>query len=176
MMTDLDLYKITLSLFDKEITQADLDSDTPSREIRLCRLYKDLAQVRAMREFDWSFLTVKLQIDYDDDVPGRGFLHGYALPNGLLKVVRAYTKYKYEVAEGRIYTDIGEPDVYGIMADLPESHVPEDFYELIAYALAYLIAPMLAPEGRMDKVILQKYTWALNGLLVSECYNNSLEE
>jgi hypothetical protein len=80
MMTDLDLYKITLSLFDKEITQADLDSDTPSREIRLCRLYKDLAQVRAMREFDWSFLVVKLQMDYEDDEPGRGFQHGYLLP------------------------------------------------------------------------------------------------
>lgn len=176
MMTDLDLYKITLSLFDREITQVDLDSDTPSREVRLCKLYKDLAQVRAMREFDWSFLVVKLQMDYENDEPGRGFQHGYILPQGLMKVVRTYTKYKYEVAEGRLYTDVAEADVYGIMTDLPEANVPEDFYELIAYALAYQIAPMLAPEGRMEKVILQKYTWALNGLMVAECYNNSLEE
>ena len=175
-MTDLELFNIALSLFDREVTQAELDSDNPPREVRLCQLYKPFAVIKAMREFNWSFLIVKLYMDYNDDEPGRGFAHGYLLPDGLFKVVRNFTRYPYEVAEGKIFTDVDCAEVYGIMKELPEDHVPDDFYELIAYALAYQIAPLLAPEGRVDQVTLQKYSWALNGLLSSECYNNSLEE
>ena len=175
-MIELDLYNITLSLFDREIAQADLDSATPSKEVRLCRRYFPLAKLRAMREFDWSFLVVKLQIDTSDDNGGGcGFLHGYRLPSGLLKVVHAFSDFPYEVAGGRIYTDIDNLVVYGIMDDLPESHVPQDFYELIAYALAFQIAQLLVPEGKMDQITLQKYTWALNGLVSAECHNNSRE-
>jgi hypothetical protein len=175
MMTDLELYSIALSLFDREVTQEDLDSPNPSREVRLCKLYHNLAQLRVMREFDWSFLIVRLQLVLEDDEPGRGYLHGFLLPEGLLKVVHAFSEFPYEVAGGRIYTDIDEPVVYGIMESLPASHVPADFYELIAYALAYQIAPLLAPEGKIDQITLQKYTWALNGLISTECHNNSRE-
>lgn len=174
-MTDLELYNITLSLFDREITQADLDSTNPSREVRLCKLYKKFAQLRVMREFDWSFLVVRLDIDLENDEPGRGYLHGYLLPAGYLKVVHAFSEFPYDVAGGRIYTDTDEPVVYGIMETLPDSNIPEDFHELIAYALAYQIAPLLAPEGKVDQVTLQKYTWALSGLISSECHNNSRE-
>jgi len=174
-MTDLELYNITLSLFDREITQEDLDSTNPSREVRLCKLYKKFAQLRVMREFDWSFLVVRLDIDLENDEPGRGYLHGFLLPEGLLKVVHAFSEFPYDVAGGRIYTDTDEPVVYGIMETLPDSNIPEDFHELIAYALAYQIAPLLAPEGKVDQVTLQKYTWALSGLISSECHNNSRE-
>ena len=175
-MTDLDLFNITLSLFDKEITELDLDSSTPSKEVRLCKRYYPLAKYRVMREFDWSFLIVKLQVDsQDDDGGSRGFCHGYRLPEELFKVVQTYSDFPYEVAEGRVFTDVEDPELYGIMNELPYDFIPEDFFELIAYALAYQIAPMLAPEGRMDKVTLQKYTWALNGLVSAECNNNSRE-
>jgi hypothetical protein len=175
-MTELELYNITLSLFDREISQEDLDSATPSKEVRLCKRYLPLARIRAMREFDWSFLVVRLQIDTTDDDAGyRGFTHGYKLPQGLLKVVHAFSEFPYEVAGGRLYTDVEDPVVFGIMEELPVEHVPMDFHELIAYALAYQIAPLLVPEGRMDQVTLQKYTWALNGLISAECHNNSRE-
>ena len=58
-MTELELFNITLSMFDKEVTQNDIDSETPSKEVRLCLKYKEIAIVRAMREFDWSFLIVR---------------------------------------------------------------------------------------------------------------------
>lgn len=175
-MTDLELFNITLSLFDREITQADLDSVTPSKEVRLCRKYLQFARLRVLREFDWSFLVVRLQIDVSDDLGGyRGFLHGYKLPAGLFKVVHAFSDFPYEVAGGRLYTDLEDPVVFGIMEEIPIADVPADFHELIAYALAYQIAPLLAPEGRVDQVTLQKYTWALNGLISAECHNNSRE-
>lgn len=175
-MTELELFNITLSLFDREITQEDLDSSTPSKEVRLCRLYQPLAKIRAMREFDWSFLIVRLQLDSQDDIGGFAeYLHGYKLPEGVFKVVHAFSDFPYEVAGGRLYTDVDDPVVYGIMDELPSEHVPQDFYELIAYALAFEIAQQLVPDGRMNEVILQRYTWASSGLISAECHNNSRE-
>jgi len=175
-MTELELYNITLSLFDREITQEDLDSQEPSKEVRLCRRYLPLAELRTMREFDWSFLTVKIALELSDDDGGNSmFSHGYKLPEGVLKVVHAFSDFPYEVVAGRLYTDEDAPVIYGIMRNLPTQAVPEDFYELIAYALAYQIAPLLSPEGKTGQVALQKYTWALNGLISAECHNNSRE-
>lgn len=175
-MDDLDLFNIALSLFDREITEADLDSKTPSKEVRLCNKYLPFARLRAMREFDWSFLIQELELDLNDDVGGfQGFAHGYKLPENLLKIVPSDTSTPFQVTAGRLFIDIDNPKVYGIMKDLPEEHVPDDFYELIAYALAYQIAPLLAPGGKMDQVTLQKYTWALSGLISAECHNASRE-
>ena len=173
-MTDLELYNISLTIFDTEITQSDLDSETPSKEVRLCNAYHDIAILRVMREFDWSFLIVKLTIG-EDDGAGMGFLHSYELPENVLKVVHKFTEYAYEIIGGKIYTDVEDPDVYGIMTTIPISNVPYDFYELVAYALAFQIAPLLVPQSKMDQVVLQKYTWALGGLISAECHNNSRE-
>lgn len=175
-MDDLDLFNIALSLFDREIAEADLESKTPSKEVRLCYKYLPFARLRAMREFDWSFLIQELELDLDNDVGGfLGFLHGYKLPENLLKVVPGDNPNTYQVTAGRYFTNVDNPKVYGVMKELPEEHVPDDFYELIAYALAYQIAPLLAPGGKMDQVTLQKYTWALNGLISAECHNASRE-
>jgi hypothetical protein len=175
-MTELELFNITLSLFDREITQEDLDSPTPSKEVRLCKLYYPLAKLKAMREFDWSFLVVRLQLDTSDDDGGsRGYLHGYKLPEGTMKVVQAFSVFPYEVAGGRLYTDVDNAVVYGIMKELPTEHVPDDFYELIAYALAFQISGLLVPDGRMDQMILQRYTWASQGLISADCHNTSRE-
>jgi len=174
-MTTLELFNIALSLFDREIDQEDLDSNTPIKEVRLCKRYSELAKLKVIREFDWSFLIEKLQIELSNEGGYKDFLYGYILPEGLVKVVNFESDLPYQVIKNILYTNAFNPTVFGIMEDFNEEHVPLDFYELIAYALAYQIAPLLAPEGRVDQVILQKYTWALNGLISAECHNNSKE-
>jgi len=174
-MTDLELFNITLSIFDREITQEDLDSLTPIKEVRLCKRYLSLSKLKVLREFDWSFLIEKLQIELSERGSYKGFLYGFTLPEGLLKVVQVNTDYPYQIIGNTFYTDVDNPILFGIMEDFKEDYAPKDFYELIAYALAYQIAPLLAPEGRFDQIVLQKYTWALNGLISAECHNNSKE-
>jgi len=177
-MTTLDLYNITLSIFDKEITQADLDSATPIKEVRLCNQYYPLAVVKALREFDWSFLiapVVFTESEYDADGFVKGYLYKHQLPEGLFKIVYFGSDFPYEAVGGYLYCNEETPVIYGIMATLPSSGVPEDFHELIAYTLAYQIAPLLAPEGKLDQIALQKYTWTLSGLISAECHNNSRE-
>lgn len=174
-MTTLELYNLALSFFDREITQTDIDSATPPREVRLCTQYLQLARHAAMREFDWSFLIVPVEIDAEDDTPDYGFSHGYKLPAGLVTLVHVGSDHPYEVRGGRLYMD-GKPKMYGIMEAIPEEGVPRDFYEVIAYSLAFRIAPMLAPASKLDQVILQRYTWAVSNLISAECHNNYREE
>ena len=177
-MTTLDLYNITLSIFDKEITQADLDSATPSKEVRLCNRYYPLAVLKAMREFDWSFLVVDIMsytgdMTYNEDGYYKGYIYQYDLPEDLLKLVWAGSEYPYEVLGDKLYCNEEPYHLWGIKKTLPETGVPEDFHELIAYTLAYQIAPLLAPK--VSLIALQKYTWTLSGLISAECHNNSRE-
>ncbi|MBN2858819.1 MAG: hypothetical protein JXK93_00985 [Sphaerochaetaceae bacterium] len=176
-MTTLELYNIALSVLDKEITQTQLDSTTPIKEVRLCNRYYPLAVLKAIREFDWSFLIVRIEglVGTFSEEGYMGFSYEYTLPEDLFKVVWAFSEFPYEVVGGKLYCSEEDPVVYGIMKTLPETGVPEDFYELIAYTLAYQIAPLLAPEGKLDQIALQKYTWALSGLISAECHNNSRE-
>ena len=175
-MKDLELFGLALAMVDREVDQEDLDSEYPSKEVRLCRRYLPSAITRALREFDWSFLTVKLTLDATKDVGGyAGYSHGYELPADLLKLVPMNPWYPYEVNAGRLYCDEEMPPAYGIFKTLPATGVPNDFMELIAYSLAYLMAPMLSPGGTLDQMILQRYTWVLSGLTTSECKNNSRE-
>lgn len=175
-MTDLELFNLALAQFDKQVTQSDLDAVSPSKEVRLCRQFLPMAKRKAMREFDWSFLTARIDVDHTDDDGGfHGFSHGYLLPTGLLKLVHTSSDFPYVVVGKRLYVNIDNPTVYGVMQELPVIGVPEDFYELIAYALAFQIASMLAPEGKTDQAVLQKYTWVLNGLISAECHNNRRE-
>lgn len=175
-MTDLEMFNIALSLFDKEITQEDLDSNSPIKEVRLCKRYKNIAIVKTLREFDWSFLTVQLDVDYTDDVPGFGFNHGYKLPLDLFKIVNRYVDYTYEVHVDRIYTNTKDPIVYGIKKEIPSNDIiPLDYYELIAYAIAFQIAPLITSQEKVSSLILQKYSWVFNGLISAECHNNSKE-
>lgn len=171
-MTELDLFNLALAPLGREISEAEYEGEDPSRELRLCRQHLALARIRVMREFDWSCLTVKLDMDWTDDEPGFGFAHGYLLPYGVFKIIGLAGDGPYRVVGERLYTDEDAPEVHGIMTGWPESGVPEDLHELAAYALGYLVVPVLAPEAKLEQLLLQRYTWCLGGLTSAEARNN----
>lgn len=174
-MDQQDVFEIALAVFDKEYTDAQYALEDPPKPIRYCRRFYSMAVAKVLREFDWSFLIRELSVDTSVDEPGNGYDHGYYLPFDLFKFVRAHTSYPYQVERDKIYLDSTDEQLkfYGILNDVDLEEVPADFVELIAYALAFVLSPLLTPAGQMDSVILQKYTWTLNGLISTECQNNS---
>lgn len=174
-LDEYNLFQLALSIFDREIVEGDLTEDPAIKEIRSCRQYLPSAVSRVLREFDWSFLIKEITLDEDDDSPGLGFDHGLKIPEGVFKIVHVGSDFPYQVAGGRIYFDDhpGKVKVYGIYKTFTEDDVPPDFLEAIAYALAFKIAPLLAPAGRLDSLILQRYSWVLTGLMSAECHNNA---
>lgn len=171
-MTQLEIFNLALSLHDREIKQADLDSQTPSKEVRLCKVYQPVAVLKALREMDWSFFTQELTVDLSDDVSGWGYRHGYLLPSTLFKHV-PLTDDPFQIAGGRYYTNSTNPVLYGMLKDCFETmEHPEEFDLLVGYAISYEICGILSPKSGLDQLALQQYSWILAALTTAEVHNN----
>lgn len=171
-MNQLEMFNLALSLHDREITQADLDSMTPSKEVRLCKIYQPVALIKALREMDWSFFTQELAIDLSDDVPGWGYRHGYLLPENLFKHVPVSDN-PFQIAGGRYYTDASKPSLYGIFKNCFDTMKhPDEFDMLVAYAISYEICGIMSPKSGLDQLALQQYSWILAALTTAEVHNN----
>jgi hypothetical protein len=171
-MTQLEIFNLALSLHDRAITQEDLDSLNPSKEVRLCKTYQPVALIKALRELDWSFFTQKLTIDLSDDVPGWGYLHGFPLPENLFKHVPINDD-PFQIAGGRYYTDTSDPILYGMFkACFDTMEHPDEFDMLVAYAISYEICGILSPKSGIDQQAVQQYSWILGALTAAEVHNN----
>jgi hypothetical protein len=171
-MTQLEIFNLALSLHDRVITQADLDSLNPSKEVRLCKTYHPVALAKALREMDWSFFTEKLAIDMSDDVPGWGFLHGFLLPDNLFKHVPISDE-PFQVSGDRYYTDNEEPELYGMFKNCSDTLAhPDEFDMLVAFGISYEICGMLSPRSGIDQQAVQHYSWILGALTAAEVHNN----
>lgn len=171
-MTRLELFNLALSLHDRQITQADLESPNPPKEVRLCVTYQPVALSKALHEADWSFFTKRLDVDLSDDVAGWGYSHGYLLPADLYKHVPVNDE-PFQIAGGRYFTNEGSPVLYGIPRDCFETMVhPEEFDMLVASAISYEICGILSPKSGLEQLALQQYSWLLAALTAAELYNN----
>lgn len=173
-MTKQDVFEISLGLFDRTYTDEDYAAAEPPKEIRYCQRYYDMAIAKTLRERNWSFLIKELDIDTGYSEPGYGFAYGYYLPFNLFTVTQVGNNEPYRVVGDMLFTnELTVRRFHGIYKEVDLDAVPEDFVELIACVLAYILAPMLAPAGVMDQPVMQRYTWAFQGLLDAECNNNS---
>lgn len=173
-MDELTVFNIALTPFNIELTDLDKSND---RTVRLCRRLLPDAIRMAQREHNWTFLTVRLDMDYEADAEGvgcMGYSHGYPIPSGVFKLVDTGIRHK---VIGNLYcTDVEEPEVYGMMNVVPEEGVPADWWALVAYALSYLLAPAIAPGSTLSEEILRRYTWVATGLVNDEAKNNRYED
>lgn len=169
-MDELTVFNIALTPFNIELSDLAKPND---KSVRLCRRLLPDAIRMAQREHNWTFLTVRLDMDYEDDAEGvgcGGYAHGYLIPSEVFKLVG--TDIKHKVIGQRYCTDVENPEVYGMMKDVPEGGVPDDFWSLVAYALSYLLAPAIAPGANLSEEILRRYTWVAQNLISDESKNN----
>lgn len=176
-MDELTVFNTALTPFNIELT--DLDSKPDEKSVRLCRRLLPDAIRMAQREHNWTFLTVRLDMDYTDDSEGvgcGGYSHGYLIPSGVFKIVDTEPGVSHRVIGPRYCTDTKDPEVYGMMKTISEEGVPDDFWTLVSYALAYLLAPSIAPGSQLSDEILRRYTWVAQGLISDEAKNNRYED
>lgn len=169
-MTDLEICNLALSLHNKVITQEELDLKETKEAIG-CALYLPIAKRQTISEFNWSFFTSLLDIDYTDSVSGYDYAYGFSLPQGVLTVVSLEPKEAgFRVLNGRIYTNESEPKVWGITVDcMYDMEHPEDFDVLVGFSLAFLLCGSLAPKDRdLPQTCLQQYAWTKGALLKKE--------
>ena len=164
-MDKLRIYNIALGVFNiAPLSEEDLEDTEGHPEIQILDLYLPTAERKAIREREWTFLEVKLDLG-EDGGPECGYKHTYKLPEGLFRLTRADGTYR--VAGTTLLTN-GAPHAYGIMNTLPDSGVPEDFYDLIAFALAFYASPKLSPGDTKYQIAMNDYNTILQGLIMND--------
>lgn len=168
-MTKLEIYNLALSAFNMEpLTEEDMENTERHQDVATLDRWFMTALRKASREHRWAFLEVKLELG-DDLGAGHGYQHSYALPTGLHSITWADGD-RYARIGDTLYTD-GEPDAYGYMKSIiPEDSegnwidtIPEDFYDMVAMALAYFVAYHFNPN--LKTTISQDYQSIAVGLI-----------
>lgn len=155
-MDKLEIYNMALDFCGQEpLAKLNEDSSAKTPTERTLDNFYGTALRKASREHAWPFLEVSLELASDLG-PGHGYAHSYELPYGLFELTWAEGD-SYERIGGNLYTD-GKPEAYGIMGDsMPDNGVPEDFYDLVAFALAYHASVRLSPDQTTRNAIWQVY-------------------
>lgn len=153
-MTKLEIYNLALSALNVEpIAEEELESTERHQDIATLDRWYMTALRKASREHRWPFLEVSLDLG-EDSGGGHGYLHSYALPTGTHSITWADGD-RYRMIGTTLYTD-GEAEAYGYEDSIIPtdddgayiSGIPEDFYDLVAVALAYFTAYHFNPNIR----------------------------
>lgn len=135
------------------LTEEQLKDTAMHPDVQILELHLGTAIRKAMRERDWTFLEVPLELGEDLGCMA-GYGHSYQLPEGLFRLTRADGIYR--VVGDKLFTN-GMPLAFGIMQTLPDSGVPEDFYDLVGFALAYFASSKLSPGDTKYQIALADY-------------------
>lgn len=164
-MDRLRIYNIALSVFNiAPLSEDDMEDTEGHPEVQILDLHLATALRKAMRERNWTFLEEKLDLG-EDGGPEGGYRHSYALPEGLFRLTRADGIYR--VSGNKILTD-GMPLAYGIMQTPPDTGVPEDFYDLVAFALAFYASPKLSPGDTKYQIAMNDYSSLLSTMVMND--------
>ena len=155
-MNKLEIYNMALDFCGQEpLTQLNTKSADKTPTERTLDTWYGSALRKASREFSWPFLEVSLELESDLG-SGHGYKHSYELPYGALILTWADGN-NYERIGDKLYTD-GKAEAYGIVPDtMPDNGVPEDFYDLVAIALAYYASVRLSPDNTTRNAIWYAY-------------------
>lgn len=172
-MDKLDIFNKALSVFNiAPLTEEDLKETEGRPEVQVLEMYLGSALRRAMRERSWTFLEERLVLG-DDEGPECGYRHSHELPEGLFRLTRADGVYR--VVGTRLLTN-GLPLAYGIMSTPPDKGVPEDFYDLVAFALASYSASKLSPGDTKYQIAEAEYRTILRGMVMNDVQNHMRQD
>ena len=171
-MDKLGIFNKALSVYNIDpLTEDDLKDTEGRPEIQILELFLNSAMEKVMRERNWTFLETRLDLGEDKGAEG-GYRHSYSLPEGLFRITRADGVYR--VVGTRLLTN-GRPEAYGIMHELPDSGVPEDFCTVVAFALAYYSASKLSPGDTKTQIALDMYQRTLSMLVMNDVWDSMHE-
>lgn len=176
-MKKLEIYRIALAQHAKSCTQEEMDATVKPTEVEACDRMYEMAVQDVLGEYDWSFCVRPVNLILEDDEPHGRWAHGYALPSGLIRIVRTLPRQKpFRISNGRYYTNEDNPETWGITMDSGIMEMaPRDFCNLVGLWLGYLISTIVSPsDTNLANRILQNYSAHLHSLMQRE--NQSVQD
>lgn len=170
-MTDtvkLKIFNLCGAIFNLEpFTEESLEEMTDSNLV-VFDSFLPSALSKAMRETNWSFLLHPVTLE-ESGQSFSGFEHAYKIPQGTLKIVTNTSAEKFRRI-GNIFLTDGSANVFVIYKDVrneDEDIIPEDFWTLVAYQLAFLVFGRY-PDTAKYQHIVNAYNTVLSSLLRTE--------
>ena len=173
-MREFNICKNALIYFNYHLTE-DMYNSSVEKNVNVCKLKLNQAIRKAQQEFAWSFLIQGIVINIDNDCKFKmGYTNAFKLPDNLLRIISIKDTKNYRRINNHILCNESSIEVYGMIDELPSFIIPKDFEDLISIALAYLIAPIIAP-GSADLVnqLIKQYSWTAEALMQSDLMNHS---
>lgn len=177
-MDRLEIYNMALDVLNIEpLEKEELEADQKDPIVKTLDRFFGTALRKASREHCWSFLTEKIVLG-NDLGSGKGYLHSYELPDDLFRLVYAEGG-EYERVGNILFTN-GSPTIHAMsMRKMKNGNytfgvdgtIPEDFWELVAYALAFLVSPRLSSGDSKIQVISSIYNTILQTMVDNDVKN-----
>lgn len=165
-MTKLEIFNIALGEHGKHITETDITNGV--FEAVMCETYYRAAVLNVLGECDWAYRVQRIPYDVEYDRPEDGWLHGFTLPYGLLRIVKQSDE-PYQIMGNKYLTDNPRPRIYGIMDCFDEEMERDDMCYLVGYNLAFLLCQKLSPaNNEIMSLILQNYQAMLKPMLTAQ--------
>lgn len=179
-MDKLRIFNLARSVFnlplltEAQLTECEEDPAEMAKhpDVQILELCLEPAIRKAMRERAWTFLDAELELG-ENKGASDGYRASYDLPEGLFRLTRADGRYR--VSGGRLLTD-GAPKAYGQMSKVPDEGVPEDFWDLVAYALATLAAPKISEGDNKTSYALTFYNTIRDTMVANDVQNQMRED
>lgn len=155
-----------------------IDNNATEPIVKTLNRFFGTALRKASREHDWSFLTERIGLEGEDLGSARGYKHSYALPDSLFRLV--YAEGGDYLRVGSTLLTNGSPVIYAITLEKDrrnnyyfgqEDLIPDDFWELVAYALAFFASPRLSSGDAKTSIIMSMYNTLLQTLISNDVKN-----
>jgi len=154
-MEKLEIYNKALDLCGQQPLEAeDLEKEEKDQTVKTLDTWYPTALRKASRELSWPFLEVQLQLG-EDEGAGHGYEHSYPCPDDTEALTWAQGD-EYQRIGNKLFTN-GEGEAWGIRKDIMPDSVPDDFYDLVAIALAYYASVRLSPDTNTRNAIYYLY-------------------
>jgi hypothetical protein len=187
---------MALDVFGITPVTAEEIAEGEAREVKVLDLHFKQAVQKVSLDNRWSFLNDIIAVGEEssqqgtggtwqhvslslgkDEGPKAGYAHSFKLPDGIMRIAFVESENLKTRRVGNVLlSDCAEPIVYAhITANVvPENTaIPDTFWTLVAYQLAFLSAPALSNS---DQKVIQMVASTYNDLLSSALYSDLSEQ
>lgn len=170
----LRIYNVATTVFNmRPFTKNDIEGDDDGDpNLSAFNILLEPALEMAMREYDWSFLLSLLDIGEDLGAAG-DFSHSYKLPENLFRLCHVTSGVLYKCVGNMLLTNNDKLNAYGIVNDFEEESVPNDFWTLTGYALAFLSSNSISSGDSKANTAMSLYQKLVQNMIVNDAQNGS---
>lgn len=175
MVKLVDIYNMALSVFLEPPVTAEEVRHPSGHNVKVLSTFYQPAVMKARDEYCWSWLEDVIELSEGEPMAGYGY--SYILPDSvkLIEILPSDTEYRRIgnriLSQKPIEVCIG---VYNDEITPTNENIPDEFWMLVAYAMAYLASESMSNNNQVTiQVIASKYNSYLEQMKAMDAVTSS---